>query len=284
MPLLNPGGTSGSVGGAATSKAGITEQLEAMASMLRQLGGNADIVRGSGATTDPLVAPFTLYVNPYIGKDTFATGAFNTFESSGTDEQKIAQKLKRLHNQHLTRGFSPGAPFRTINRAAIEAAIITSRSYYTFSDTRAQVDCVLIRLSAGRHVIYNDPGNSGSAIAVSAWADGFDPTWQHLITFNPNEGGLLLPRGASFNGDDLRKCVFSPNYVPTPADEAADYSNRSTILRVTPLALGGQFTFTDKIGATTSHHLLDCIQYSTQAQLNAFYTKVFTACGTGADH
>jgi hypothetical protein len=283
MTSIVPGGQAGAVGGSASTKAQVQAQLDAIASMLRQLGGNAEIVSGASASTDPLIAPFTIYVNPYIGSDEFAAGTFNSFESSGTDEEKIAQKLKRLHNQHLTCGFSPQRPFRTINRAAIEAAIITSRDYYTFSDPRAQVDCVLIRLSAGRHIIYNDPGNSGSAIAVSEWADGFIPTIDHLIAFNPNEGGVLLPRGASFNGDDLRKCVFSPSYVPTPADETSNYSNRSTILRVTPLALGGQFTFTDKLGATTSHHLLDCIAFSTQAQLNAFYTKVYTACGSGAN-
>ena len=283
MTTIVPGGQAGAVGGPATTKLGVQAQLDAMASALRQMAGNANIVRGSGASTDPLVGPFTLYVNPYIGRDDFAAGSFNTFESSGTDEEKIAQKLKRLHNQQLTRGYSPFSPFRTINRAIIEAAIVTSRNYYTFTDPRAQIDCVLIRLSSGRHIIYNQPGNSVGAITPAEWADGFVPTKQHLIAFNPNEGGLLLPRAASFNGDDLRKCVLSPDFVPVPADEAVDYSNRSAIFRPTPLSLGGQFTFVDKLGATSSHHLLDCIQFATQAQLNAFYDKVETACGVGAD-
>jgi hypothetical protein len=253
-----------------------------MASAMRQLVGDANILRGSSAGTDPLIPPFTIWVNPYIGSDEFAAGSFNSFESSGTDEEKIAQKLKRLSIQQMTCGYSQFRPFKTINRAIIEAAIVTSRDYFTFSDPRAQVDCVLIRLSAGRHIVYNQPGNSVGAIAPAAWANGFTPTVNHLIAFNPDEGGVIVPRAASFNGEDLRKCVLSPDYFPTPADEAADYSNRSCILRPTPLALGGQFTFVDKIGATTSHHLLDCFAYVSQAQLNTFYNKVYTSCGTGA--
>ena len=282
MPQIVPGGLPGGVGQGSTAKAGVQAQLDAMASAMRQLVGNANIVRGSTESSDPLTPPFTLYVNPYIGRDTFAAGAYNSFESSGTDEEKIAQKLKRLSNQQLTCGYSANAPFKTINRAIIEAAIVTSRDYFTFTDPRAQVDCVLIRLSAGRHIVYNQPGNTAGAITPAAWADGFVPTVNHLIAFNPPEGGLIIPRAASFNGDDLRKCVLSPDYVPVAADEAADYSNRSAILRPTPLALGGQLTFVDKIGATTSHHLLDCFAYVSQTQLNTFYTKVYTSCGTGA--
>ena len=56
----------------ATNQADVKAQLTAMLDGLRQLLGNANIASGSGESTDPLTAPFRLYVDPYIGRDTFA--------------------------------------------------------------------------------------------------------------------------------------------------------------------------------------------------------------------
>jgi hypothetical protein len=150
------------------------DQLGALLDMLRQLGGNPSVVAGSSGSTDPLNAPFTLYVDPYIGSDRFIGGAYNSHEATGTDEQIIAQKLKRIELQRLECGYTSSRPFKTINRAAIEAAIITSKDWYTYSDPRAHVDCVTIVLSGGVHIVYNDPGSSSTSLA--SWGTAKDPT------------------------------------------------------------------------------------------------------------
>jgi hypothetical protein len=276
------GGTSGSVGGGATSKAAVQAQLEAMASMLRQLGGQAAVVSGSGTPTDPLTAPFTLYVNPYIGSDRFAGGSFNSFEATGTDDEIIAQKLKRLELQRLECGYTPHRPFKTINRAVIEAAIITSKNWYTYNDPKAHLDCVSIVLAPAVHTLYNDPGSASTSLA--SWGAEKDPTTAELIAFNPAaEGGILLPRGCSIWSPDLRKTTLRPNWVPAVANEAADYSNRRGIFKVTGSGFAFGFTFMDKVNLAASHHLLDCFHFASKAELDAFYAKTFSAVGSAAN-
>ena len=268
------------------------DQLAAMVDALRQLIGNANIAPGSSEQTDPLTAPFVLYVNPYIGRDIFAAGSYNTKEaaSGSTTEQVVAQKLKRLENQRLTCGYTRHAPFKTINRAIIEAAIITSKNWY-INDPLAHVDCVCIVLAPGLHIFYNNPASEGSA--VSAWSDGFEPTPSQLIGFNPAEGGVLLPRGGSIVSEfgDLRHTIVRPSWVPNGnVDEAPSYSNgvatyslRRQIVKTTGGGYAYGLTFMDKLGLNESHHLLSGFGHATRTELDEFYGKVWTACGSGGN-
>jgi hypothetical protein len=274
----------------ATSQATAKEQLSAALDGLRQLIGAANIASGSTESTDPLTAPFVLYVNPYIGKDTFASGSYNTREVTGTTEQIVAQKLKRLENQRLTCGYTRHAPFKTINRAVIEAAIITSKNWY-INDPLAHVDCVCIVLAPGLHIAYNNPASEGST--VTAWTDGFEPTASQLIGFNPVEGGILLPRGASIVSEfgDLRHTIIRPDYVPsgdvdetpTYASGVATYALRRQIFKTTGGGYAYGLTLMDKLSLASTHHLLAGFGHATKAELDAFYAKVFTACGTGGN-
>jgi hypothetical protein len=257
------------------------DQLGALLDMLRQLGGNANMVAGSAASADPLSGPFHLYVHPHRGSDRFVGGQYNTHESGATDEEIIAQKLRRISLQQLECGYTKQRPFRSVNRAIIEAAIITSRSWYTFNDERAHVDCVVIELSANRHIVYNNPGSATANLA--SWGTSKDPTIEDLIAFNPPTGGVLVPRGASIPGKILRKTTLRPNWIPAFADEAADYSNRRQMLLVTGTADAFQFTVMDKIGQSESCHLFSAIGAASQSELNLFYDKIESAVGAGAD-
>ena len=67
--------------------------------------------------------------------------------------------------------------------------------------------------------------------------------------------------------------------MPAAADEAADYSNRSAILKITNTSYVYGITFRDQLGANSSHHLLDCVQAASQADLDQLYAKVRTAMG-----
>lgn len=272
----------------------VRAQLSAAVDGLRQLIGGANIASGSSESTDPLTAPFRLYVDPYIGRDTFAAGSYNTTEAAAgsTTQQIVDQKLKRLENQRLLCGYTPSRPFKTLNRAIIEAAIITSKNWY-ISDPLAHVDCVCICLSPALHVVYNNPSSDASAIAVTQWADGFEPTWQHLISFNPAEGGVLLPRGASIVSltGDLRHTILRPSWVPngavdetpTYANGVATYSLRRQIIKTTGGGYAYGLSFRDQLGSTSSHHLLSVFGHAAQAELNAFYANVYTACGSGGN-
>ena len=65
-------------------------------------------------------------------------------------------------------------------------------------------------------------------------------------------GGIILPRGCSVVSLDLRKqfCALAPDTVPAAADEAIDYSNRRTMLRVTGEGYYYGLTFMDEADAT----------------------------------
>jgi hypothetical protein len=280
MSQLQRAGQSGALDVAA-SQAVAKDQIAVLVDMLRQLGGNARVVAGALAVADPLNAPFTLYVDPYIGSDRFVGGAYNSHEAGATDEEVIAQKLKRIELQRLECGYTSARPFKTINRAAIEAAIITSKNWYTYTDPRAHVDCVTIVLSGGVHIVLNDPGSGSTSLA--SWGTSKDPTPAELIAFNPSTGGVLLPRGCSMRGLDLRKTTIRPNWVTEVVDEAADYSNRRSILKVSGTGFFFDYTAMDKIGHTESVHLLDVFHPASKAELDTFYAKIQSAVGTGAD-
>ena len=281
MSFLKLAGASGAIDNINATQAEFRAQIAALNDLMRQVAGVANVAAGDAEIVNPLTAPFTLYVNPYIGQDTFAGGSYNTYEAPGgsTDEEIIDAKLRRLDNQRLTCGYSPQRPFKTINRAVIEAAIITSKNWYTITDPKAHLDCVSIILAPGVHTVYNDPG-SGTPVT---WVDGYEPTPEDLIKFNPTGGGILLPRGCSLCGPDLRKCTFRPTWVPTPADELEDRSNRSEIFKVTGTGYFFGFTFFDKINATTSHHLLSAFGFASKVELDAFYNKVITYVGSPAN-
>jgi hypothetical protein len=275
-------GDSGSLSDINATQGEFREQIAALNDLMRQVAGNAAISAGDSAQADPLNAPFTLYVNPYTGSDEFVGGAFNTFETGATQQEIIDSKLKRLEKQRLTCGFTPQRPFRTINRAVIEAAIITSKDWYTITDPAAHVDCVSIVLAPGVHTLYNDPGSASTSLA--SWGASKTPTTAELIQFNPaTVGGVLLPRGCSLCGADLRKVTIRPNWVPANADEAADYSNRCGMLKITGTGYFFGFTIMDKVGEERSHHLLDGFHFASKTELDAFYAKTLSAVGDGAD-
>jgi hypothetical protein len=119
-------------------------------------------------------------------------------------------------------------------------------------------------VAPGTHYIDNRPGFSveninGSAVykkrtGRDTWTetvlqplgensnfDIFDPN-NDLYKFNSVNGGLILPRGTSIVGQDLRKTKIRPLYVPDPMDENIE---RSSILNVTGSCYFTSFTFFD---------------------------------------
>lgn len=269
MGKLKRSDQSGSINDLTVSQGDFRGQLAVLTDSVRQLAGNREVIPGSGTVNDPLTAPYILYVNPYTGRDTFVAGDYATADS-GT----FADKVRRISNQRLECGYSLASPFRTVNRAVIEAAIITSRDYMDLPGSPCG-DLVSIVVAAGVNNVLNGLGGAVS----SEWADGFEPTDADLEAFNSSTGGVILPRGCSVISLDLRKTIIRPTYVPSPNDEASDYSNRRAIFKMTGGGYYYGFTFLDKEAADSSHHLLDCFQFASQADLNEFYGKIRTAFG-----
>ena len=205
----------------------------------------------------------TLYVNGTIGSDVFVTGNFDD------------NVTPVISNQMVTAGYTEQLPFKTITRAAIEVARITSGgtnfdpSFY---------DRIVVKVAPGDQIVENEPSNT----AVTAWTDGYVPDTAELRKFAHPNGGVILPRGMSVQGVDLRKSVIRPNFVPQFDRNIT--TGRTAIFRVTGGSFFFNFTFKDKLNYTQTHHLVDCFAFTGSTELEAFYDKVQTACGvTGLD-
>ncbi len=154
------------------------------------------------------------------------------------------------------RGNSLTRPFKTIQRALIEAA----RFSYQRGLDNDRFGKTTIMVYPGEHTIDNRPGwipldpNGGSFKARSGETvtdfQPFDLTTNFDITsdnnilykFNSIHGGVIIPRGTSLVGVDLRKTKIRPKYVPDPQNSSID---RSAIFRVTGICYFWQFSILD---------------------------------------
>jgi len=216
-------------------------------------------------------------------------------------------------------GNSLTKPFKTIQRALIEAA----RFSYLRGNDNDLVERTTILLFPGDHIIDNRPGfgirnESGIARAVSPSGSAtgaqntltltlnsnFDLTQEDniLYKFNSVHGGIVVPRGTSIVGLDLRKTRIRPLYVPNPTD---DNVGSTAIFRITGACYFWQFTFFDGDEAglvytdpsdfsannqskpTFSHHKITAFEYadgvnklnqfSDLTDLDIYYSKLTNA-------
>ena len=220
-------------------------------------------------------------------------------------------------------GNSLTKPFKTIQRALIEAA----RFSYLRGTDNDEIEKTTVLLYPGEHVVDNRPGfairdDSGTATAVSPSGStstaltelaldsdsNFDLTQEgnQLYKFNSINGGVIVPRGTSLVGLDLRKTKIRPKYVPNPTDSEVP---NAAIFRITGTCYFWQFSifdgdetglvYTDKsdFGVTNrskptfSHHKLTCFEYAdgvnvpagyTISDLDMYYAKLSNAFGTNS--
>jgi hypothetical protein len=157
-------------------------------------------------------------------------------------------------------GNSLTRPFKTIQRALIEAA----RFSYQNGRNNDKIDRTTILVYPGTHYIDNRPGYSitssgssaiykkrtGATTWTSATIDEFGENTNYdilntnndLYKFNSVNGGVILPRGTSIIGYDLRKTKIRPLYVPNPEDTTVE---NSSIFNVTGTCYFSIFTFLD---------------------------------------
>jgi len=185
-------------------------------------------------------------------------------------------------------GSNINRPFKSIERALIEAA---KRSYVApgvgseEGETGADLfENFTILLFPGEYIIDNSPGVDANGDAFTAadieeeiksrQGEVYNSTTSfanELKKFNPVEGGLIVPRGTSIVGLDLRKTLIRPKYVPDPADDAV---SNSAMFRLTGACYIWQFTIKDTPNAFGSHHKLTAFEYANYHQLENYYKKI----------
>ena len=191
-------------------------------------------------------------------------------------------------------GNSLAQPFKTLQRALIELA----RFSYLEGNSNHIIEKTTILLMPGEHIIDNRPGFAlknvggtakvyspgGSETAASDTLNlkldsNFDvgEADNILYKFNSVYGGVVVPRGTSVVGLDLRKTKLRPKYVPNPTDPNVD---NSAIFRITGGCYFWQFSmfdgdqnsivYTDSSDFSVdnqskplfSHHKLTCFEYA----------------------
>jgi hypothetical protein len=216
-------------------------------------------------------------------------------------------------------GNSLTKPFKTIQRALLEAA----RFSYQIGQNNDKFDRTTVLLYPGTHEIDNRPGYSvvvdpadptaasyrdrnGTVQTLSQLTNlsnyNLDDSGNELHKFNSVEGGVIIPRGVSLVGLDLRKTKIRPKFVPDPTNDAV---TNSSIFRLTGGTYFWQFTVfdadptgsaykdytTNRYSPNFSHHKLTAFEYadgvngvgigtsSATTDLQMYYHKVQRAYG-----
>ena len=220
-------------------------------------------------------------------------------------------------------GNSLAQPFKTVQRALLESARFSYLRGYNNDITEKTT----ILLFPGEHLIDNRPGYaiydndplgayavppSGGAgvpaqqtlsLELDSVFDLTDPD-NILHKFNSVHGGVIVPRGTSIVGLDLRKTKIRPKYVPNPTDPAV---KNSAIFRITGACYFWQLSIFDgdetglvytnpsffesayQSTPTFSHHKLTCFEYADGVNrvgtydltdLDMYYSKLSNAYNT----
>ena len=183
------------------------------------------------------------------------------------------------------KGNSLARPFKTIQRALAEA----SRFSYQSGLNNDRFGQTTVLVYPGDHVVDNRPGwipdgtnnfrlrNGSTSDDLPPWdlTTNFDLNTpaNELYKLNSIHGGVIVPRGTSIIGFDLRKTKIRPKYVPSPTNANIE---RSCLFRVTGSCYFWQLSIFDAdpngqayVDYTTnsfvpnfSHNKLSCFEYA----------------------
>ena len=190
-------------------------------------------------------------------------------------------------------GRSMNRPFKTIERAILEAAV---QSWQNGPGDEAGeygadlFEFFTIIVFPGEYTIDNRPGDATNAnvLVKTSYTDA--TLMENIYKMNAVSGGVIVPRGTSIVGLDLRKTIFRPKYVPSPVDNSA---GNTALFRVTGGCYFWQFTVKDtNLGNNTyksatatytgsgadvmpaSHHKVTVFEYASYPDLSTYYSKI----------
>jgi hypothetical protein len=146
-------------------------------------------------------------------------------------------------------------PFQTLTRAVLELSKITINAILAGSTSASENSKYTIYFAPSRVTANNGPGASLAEFNVNFSADPYGKvTTTQLTQFNSPSGGIIIPRGISIVGLDLKKCIISPTYVPNyknpafPAGVTDDFDQPITsVLKWTGNTYLNNFSILDKI-------------------------------------
>ncbi len=147
-------------------------------------------------------------------------------------------------------------PFQTISRAVIELSKATVNAILAGFPAAGENNRYTIYLAPSRVTVDNSPGTTVENFSVDFSNNPLaEVTAAQLAQFNSVDGGLVLPRGISIVGMDLKKCELRPTYIPTyfnynfPVANAGVDQTISSIFKWSGNTYLNNFSITDKVAA-----------------------------------
>lgn len=285
-----------------------------------------------GASVDPQVRNI-IYVDPATGDDSISNGGVSDAKPFRSIERALIEAVResRRSGQYNDRydrvviELSPGdyyvdnAPgtgsvpgltasagliqrvptgFKVLNVETLDRAITIQVDSLSPSATQPPLS-----LNLGR-ILYSQSGGVGNIAKIekeslnsSIWKvtleyvkgsfSGNDELfYDSLSLLNPTGGGLVVPRGISINGVDLRKVRVRPMYVPelNPVQEESQRL-KTSIFKLTGGSYVSLITFTDNPQIHRSHNTVTSVTFASQAEIagssveTSYYSKLNSLFG-----
>ena len=274
-----------------------------------------------------------IYVDPSIGDDSLANTGFSDGKPFRSLERALIEAVREsrrsgIYNDRYDRVMiqlapgdyyvdnSPGAgsiPGLTADTGLIQRVDTGFKVLDVQTQDRAiviQVDSLSPTatlppraLNLGR-VLYSQSGGVGNIVRIekeslnsSIWKATLEYVkgsfslndqlyYDGLSSINPTGGGIVVPRGISINGVDLRKVRVRPMYVPelNPIQEEPQ-RERTAIFKVTGGSYISLLTFTDNPQIHRSHNTVTSVGFASQTEIagssteTSYYSKLNSLFG-----
>lgn len=274
-----------------------------------------------------------IYVDPSVGDDTLTNNGFDPARPFRTVERAIIEAVResRRSGQYNDRydrvmiELAPGDYYvdnspgtGTVPSLSQEAGLV-QRIDTNFTvlqvleeDRAVKIDVdvqdsTLIQpprvLNLGR-VLYSQSGGVGNivkaekrALSSSIWTFTLEYVrgvfsyndrlyYDNLAVVNPTSGGLVVPRGISIDGVDLRKVRVRPMYVPElKLTETEPQDKRTSIFKVTGGTYISLLTFTDNPQYARTHNTVTSVTFASEAEIfgsddeTSYYSKLNSLFG-----
>lgn len=190
-----------------------------------------------------------------------------------------------------------------INKVVV-SELVTNVSLNDLGQTVLTIEgAVTAGLTTGVNVWNADATKQGIVVSLTdteitirqvkgVWEADDQVTFADYSVFNSSDGGVILPRGTSLIGLDLRKTIFRPRYlgdlnawIAAVAGTACVCSpvGNTNIFLLTGDSYVSNLTFTDNLAVTETHHLCVAFNFAKSTDLTdatyGYYVKVFQVLG-----
>lgn len=269
----------------------------------------------SGVASAAAVVKNIIYVDPAVGDDSLSNNGFDDKRPFRTIERALIEAVRESrragqYNDRYDRVMIELAPgdYYVDNSPGTSSvpALSSANNYVQRVDTgfevlqsskedraiRIEIDSLdptssqpPTSINLGR-ILYSESGGVGNIVKIekkdfnsSIWSITLEYVngsflvndkiyFDNLSVINPSSGGLIVPRGISIDGVDLRKVRIRPMYVPELTPTVSEPQRKKTaIFKVTGGTYISLLTFTDNPQYARTHNTVVSVTFASEAEV-----------------